>query len=273
MPTAIVTGASSGIGEAVAARLAAEGWQVVATVRDPQRLARKEWPGDVHIECLDLAGPDEPAAFAARALERYGVPDVVVNNAGTLLFSAVEDTDPVELAELFRVNVFSQVELAMAFVPGMRERGSGTIVNVTSLGGRMVFPFFTAYNASKHAMEGFSEGMWHELKPFGIRVKAVEPGFVQTAIWDKALKDDTGAARLGSDHYRRFEEAMLRFEASIGNRTPPEAAAEEVWRALNDDSDRLRYPIAAYARTIVRARRWLGEQTVMRFFHRRWMGE
>jgi NAD(P)-dependent dehydrogenase (short-subunit alcohol dehydrogenase family) len=142
---------------------------------------------------------------------------------------------------------------------------------VTSLGGRLTFPFFAGYNATKWAMEGVSEGLWHELQPFGIRVKAIEPGFVETAIWGKVLPE-ADEALPGPDAYARYLRAMAGFESSITKRTTPADAAREVYSAVIDDSDRLRYPVAAYARALVALRRAIGGQAFMRFFHDRWMG-
>jgi short-subunit dehydrogenase len=154
----------------------------------------------------------------------------------------------------------------------MRERRSGVIANVTSLGGLLVFPFFAGYNSTKWAMEGISEGLWHELKPFGIRVKAIEPGFVQTAIWGKVLPGK-GEPVEGAAAYRPYLQAMRGFEDSITSRTSPEDAAEEVFAAITDDSDRLRYPISAYAKPLSFARRLVGYRAFIRFFHTKWMGK
>ncbi len=274
MPTILVTGTSSGIGEALVRRYVAEGWTVIGTVRDTARASSTSPPGagTLRMESLDLAQPGAAAALAARVLERYGCPDVIVNNAGTLQWGPIEMASADEVEALFRVNVFSQVELVRGFVPAMRDRGSGVIVNVTSLGGRMVFPFFAIYNSSKHALEGFSEGLWHELKPFGIRVKVIEPGFVETAIWGKTMRDGSGAVLEGPAPYTGFMASMAGFERSITKRTSPDATAEEIFAAIADGSDRLRYPVAAYAKTLLGARRLLGDRFMMRFFHKRWMG-
>ncbi len=271
MRSILITGVSSGIGHACAELFAREGWRVIGTARTPGELADRVWPGDVALEALDLAVQGSGAELGARVIERYGVPDVLLNNAGMLQFGAVEDTSAEEIEHLFRVNVFEQIGLAMSLVPAMRQRGSGTIANVTSLGGRITFPFFGTYNASKHALEGFSEGLWHELKPFGIRVIAIEPGFVETAIWGKALPSSADALDV-SEPYRAYQLAMMRFETSINDRTAPAKAANEIRRAIEDSGDRMRYPVAAYARPILAARRLLGDQRVMRFFHKRWMG-
>ncbi len=271
MSSILITGVSTGIGRATANLFSQKGWSVIGTVRDPSRRPAGLDDG-VALVALDLSVPGAGTGLAERVLERHGCPDVLLNNAGMVQFGPLEDITTLELEGLFRVNVFSQMEIVRGLLPAMRERGSGTIVNVTSLGGRIVFPFFAGYNATKWAFEGLTEGLWHELKPFGIRVKAVEPGFVQTAIWGKVLPDsDEGLP--GRAEYRPYVKAMRGFEASITDRTTPEQCAEQIWSAVTDDSDRLRYPVAAYARPIVSARRWLGDQSVMRFFHGKWMGK
>ena len=275
MPSIVVTGVSTGIGRACANLYAGRGWRVTGTVRDSSRRPQ-ELDDRVSLAPLDLSVPGSATALAGLVLADAGCPDVLLNSAGAMRFGAIEDTSTEEFESIFQVNVFGQLELVRGLLPAMRERGSGTIANVTSLGGTMTFPFFGAYNSTKWALEGISEGLWHELRPFGIRVKAIEPGFVETAIWGKALPaqrskaDDSELS--GSEVYRPYMRAMLEFEATIADRTAPDAVAKEIAAALDDDSHRLRYPVGAYARPIVRARRLLGAWAVMRFFHRRWMG-
>ena len=271
MPHILITGVSTGIGRAVANLCAQRGWLVTGTVRDALKTRPDGLSATVALESLDLSVPGSAGLLAARVLADRGCPDVLLSNAGIVQFGALEDVSSEDLARIFQINLFGQHELIRALLPAMRERGSGTIANVTSLGGTITFPFFGAYNSTKWAFEGLSEGLWHELKPFGIRVKAIEPGFVETAIWSKALPG-AGADVDGSEEYRPFLRAMIAFESAIANRTTPEACAVEIARAIDDDSDRLRYPVAAYARAITRARRLLGAQWLMRFFHGRWMG-
>lgn len=273
MPSILITGVSTGIGNACANLYAQQGWRVTGTVRDhtrrPERL-----DGRVELEQLDLAVPGSADRLAGRILAKADCPDVLLSNAGSLLFGALEEVTAEDLARIFQVNVFGQLELIRGILPAMRERGSGTIANVTSLGGTLTFPFFGAYNSTKWAFESISEGLWHELKPFGVRVKAIEPGYVQTAIWDKALPSSPAGEQdpAATGPYTPYQQAMLDFEAQITDRTTPDACATEIAAAIADDSDRLRYPVAAYARPMVRARRWLGGQATMRFFHSRWMG-
>lgn len=270
MPSILITGVSSGIGRASAVHFQRQGWEVIGTVRDPACADDASCPPGVVLEALDLAQPGSAAALAAAVLERHGCPDVLLNNAGALLFGPLESTTASELQRLYQVNVFAQLELIQALLPPMRQRRSGTIANVTSLGGTMVFPFFGAYNSTKWALEALSEGLWHELRPFDIRVKAIQPGFVQTSIWGKALPQE-GAPVEGLEAYRQYLAAMVGYESSIKDRTSPEEAAVEVFRAITDDSDRLRYPVAAYAKTLTRGRRLLGSQRMMGFLHGRWM--
>ncbi len=271
MATILVTGVSTGIGRACAARFGSAGWRVIGTVRDPGRHPAGI-PGCESLEPLDLEVPGSAEALAARVLAGHGCPDVLLNNAGMLQFGPLEDLTGEELVRLYQVNVFGQMELVRALLPAMRERRSGVIANVTSLGGRVVFPFFAGYNSTKWALEGLSEGLWHELKPFGVRVKAIEPGFVETAIWGKVLPDsDDGLP--GRKEYRPFVKAMRGFEASITSRTTPEECADQVFKAVTDDTDRLRYPVAAYAKPMLAARRALGDRAFMRFFHGRWTGD
>lgn len=263
----LITGVSSGIGNALARHAAGLGWTVVGTVRGEAAPEAYGLPPTVQLEQYDASSPGASRSLAERVLATYGCPDVVVNNAGAVIYGPVEETPQARVAALFQVNVFSPVELVQALLPAMRERGTGTIANVTSLGGRMVFPFFTTYNATKHALEGFSEGLWHELKPFGIRVKAIEPGYVETPIY-KAMDEQERP----TGPYAPYLEAMNAFSDGVQKRTTPEAAAVETMRAILDESDRLRYPVAAYARPLLMARALLGPQRVMRFMHRRWMG-
>jgi NAD(P)-dependent dehydrogenase (short-subunit alcohol dehydrogenase family) len=267
VPSILITGVSSGLGQALATLAHTSNWQVFGTVRDDRGPAAHGLPEAVALYSLDLGVRGATAQLAERFLaEHGGPPDVLVNNAGYTIYAPVEEVTPDAMRDIFQVNTFAQVELTCAFLPAMRERGSGMIVNVTSLGGRLVFPFFTTYNASKHALEGFSEGLWHELMPFGIRVKAVEPGYIETPIY-KAM--DARAEPTGP--YAPFLAAMNRFSAGVSSRTSPADAAVEVWKAILDPSDRLRYPVAAYARPLLAARRLLGDLRVMRFMHGRWM--
>jgi NAD(P)-dependent dehydrogenase (short-subunit alcohol dehydrogenase family) len=265
VPSILITGVSSGLGKALASHASREGWRVFGTTRDDRPSGEHDLPDGVTLVRLELRFPHAVSTFSERFLAEFGAPDVLVNNAARAVYGPAEELSAESLAELFQVNVLSPIGLINAMLPAMRTRGSGTIVNVTSLGGKMTFPFFTAYNATKHALEGFSEGLWHELRPLGIRVKIVEPGFVDTPIYRvmEAQRQPTGP-------YAEGLRAINALQAGIRKRTSPEEAAAAVWKAILDPSRRLRYPVAAHARSLLRLRRLLGDEAFIRALHARW---
>ena len=178
--TVLITGASSGIGRATAHLFADEGWDVVATMRDPDDAAELAERAEVRIARLDVTDADSIASAVATAEEPSGAVDVLVNNAGYGAYGPFETIQPATMRRQFDVNVFGLFEVTRAVLPGMRSRRSGTIVNVSSVGGRMAYPLGTPYHATKWAVEGASEAMHFELLPLGINVRLVEPGGVNT---------------------------------------------------------------------------------------------
>lgn len=264
MPSILITGVSSGLGRALALRAHAAGWQVCGTIHENTTAEENGLPADMAVYRFEPRFPHAVSAFSQRIIADHGAPDVLVNNPAALLHGPLEKVPARELRDLFQVNVFSAVELTAALLPAMRDRGSGTIVNVGSVGGRFVLPFFAASNASWHAIEAFSEGLWHELKPFGIRVKVIELGSIEGAAEATVLDPESG------DPYAPYLSAMNGFLAGATKRTSPEDAADEVWAAIMDPSSRLRYPVGAYARRLLRARALFGS-AFTRFMHGRWM--
>ncbi len=179
-PVALVTGASSGIGREVAAQLHAKGYTVYGTSRHPDALADRKVPGVRYLE-LDLADDESIVACAAAA----GPVDLLVNNAGESMLGPIEDVPVSAVERLFRVNVVGQIALTKAVLPGMRERGGGTIVMVGSMLGSLPIPFRSTYAAAKAALRGFSDAARRELAPFGIAVFTFEPGTIATGIGDR----------------------------------------------------------------------------------------
>lgn len=235
----MITGASSGIGKATARLFASNGWNVVATMRNPDDGA--DLVGDTtSVVALDVLDSGSITAAVAEAVERFGAIDVLVNNAGYGAYGPLEATPMSVLRRQFDVNVLGLAEVTKAVLPVMRSRGSGVIVNVSSVGGRMVFPFGTLYHGSKWAVEGLSEALSFEVRLFGGRVKIVEPGGVNTDFGgrsfvftnDESLEEYQGLVRA-------FVEARANMDTS-GNQEPEEVA-EVIWEAATDGSDRLRY--------------------------------
>ena len=189
---ALITGATAGIGRHAALYLAARGFRVIATGRNGEALSELtvEAEGDLtplRLDVTDQASIDSAVEVVERITNGHGV-DVLVNNAGYGDIAPMETTTDKDLRAVFDTNVFGLMAVTRAFLPRMRERGAGRIVNVSSLGGLFTLPLFGAYNATKHAVESMSDAMRIELRPFGIEVSLIEPGPIRTKFSTTSLK-------------------------------------------------------------------------------------
>lgn len=250
--TVFITGASSGIGRATARHFAAQGWNVVATMRSPKDGA--ELAGDnVLVTRLDLLESDSIHSSVSDAIERFGAIDVLVNNAGYGAYGPLEATPMSVLRRQFDVNFFGLAELTKAVLPEMRERKSGTIINVSSIGGRVVFPFGTLYHSSKWAVEGLSEALHFEVRLFGGRVKIVEPGGVNTDFGGRSF------VFTNDENLDAYQPLVKAFTDAMGNmdtstNQDAEEVAEVIWTAATDGSDQLRYISGVGAKATLSAR-------------------
>jgi NAD(P)-dependent dehydrogenase (short-subunit alcohol dehydrogenase family) len=182
----LITGCSSGFGEAIARAALQAGDEVVATARSTEALADLEASG-AHAAALDVTDAAAIDRVVADVLDRHGGIDVLVNNAGIGSVGAVEELTMDELRAIFEVMFFGAAALAKAVLPGMRERGSGAIVQISSMGGQVVFPGYGAYCATKFALEALSEALAAEVAPLGIRVVIVEPGAFRTGLMSRGM--------------------------------------------------------------------------------------
>jgi NAD(P)-dependent dehydrogenase (short-subunit alcohol dehydrogenase family) len=182
--TWFVTGASSGFGRAFVEHAISQGHNVVATARDASPLQQliAQAPDRVLAHRLDVRHPDQAVAAVKSALERFAAVDVLINNAGYGIVGAFEETPDDELRALMDTNFFGAMNVMRAMLPAMRARKKGAIVNISSLGGQLSFSGFSAYSASKFALEGISEALAQEVAPFGIKVMIVEPGQFRTNL-------------------------------------------------------------------------------------------
>ncbi|PCC67135.1 Short-chain dehydrogenase [Nannocystis exedens] len=185
-----VTGSSSGFGRALVEEVIARGERVVATARKPDALAdlAARAPDRVHLAELDVTRPEQVRAAVAAALARFGRIDVLVNNAGFSILGAVEETDDDAVRATMELMFFAPVATTREVLPHMRARRSGTIVQITSVGGITTAPGFGAYCAAKHALEAVSESLAAEVRPHGVRVLVVEPGAFRTALFGPAFR-------------------------------------------------------------------------------------
>jgi len=231
--TVLITGCSSGYGLETARHFHLHGWNVIATMRTPRAelLPRSE---RMRILTLDVTSPTSIAAL----VEAAGAVDVLVNNAGIGLASAFEATPMATIREVFETNTFGAMAMAQAVLPQLRERGAGTIVNVTSSAVLAPFPLVAVYTASKLAIEGFSASLALELQPFGVRVKVVEPGYGPTTRFTT-----NGQARMEGlfpGPYTALAQQL--FGAKPNAVTVELDVAQAVFRAANDESTQLRFP-------------------------------
>lgn len=251
--TVLITGASSGIGEASARYFWERGWNVAATMRRPEESSLQ---GLENLSCikLDVTSNVDIKRALDETIERFGSLQVVVNNAGYAVHGIFEASKESEVREQFDVNVFGVMNLTRAVLPYLRERREGIIINVTSLAGVAGFPLGSIYDSTKWAIEGFTEALSYELEPFNVLVKLVEPGSVRSRFLQNAVV--TGHESLGV--YDEFVAAIhSKMKQRHRKQNSPEQIAEVIYRAAVDGKDRLRYLAGKDARLGKRLRRVL----------------
>jgi NAD(P)-dependent dehydrogenase (short-subunit alcohol dehydrogenase family) len=240
MSTALVTGTSTGIGFATALRLARDGHDVVATMRDPEAGAAPlldaaaDAGSRLRVAALDV----EDDASVAAAFAEAGAVDVLVNNAGTSPVGSIEELPVARWKSLFETNVFGVVRCVQAVLPSMRQRGSGCIVNISSVTGRTVLPMFGPYAASKFAVEALSEALAIEGRPFGIRVALIEPGAIATPIREKTTIPPRESPYREVAKNWGFAQNWAHDRAS-----PPDVVADAVALAAATEEWPLRWPV------------------------------
>ncbi|WP_405813871.1 oxidoreductase [Streptomyces sp. NBC_01390] len=237
-PVALVTGASSGIGKAAALALAAAGYEVVGTSRDTSRVSPLK--GVTFLD-LDVTSDASVTTAVGEVIDRFGHIDVLVNNAGIGSAGAAEESSAAQAQHLFDINVFGVIRMTNAVLPHMRAARSGRIVNISSIVGFMPQPFMAVYAASKHAVEGYSESVDHEVRQYGVRVLLVEPAWTSTAFDAASVRPDQPL-----DVYARqrhvFEDYMA---GAVRDGDDPSIVAGQIVAAATDAKPKLRYTAGA----------------------------
>ncbi|MGO9079103.1 MAG: oxidoreductase [Streptosporangiaceae bacterium] len=261
-PVALVTGASSGIGAQAAVRLRERGFTVWAAARRTERMQSLAERG-ISVLAMDLTDDESVTAGVQQVLAASGRIDVLVNNAGYGSYGAVEDVPLAEARRQFDVNVFGLARLIQLVVPTMREQRSGRIINVSSIGGKIYEPLGAWYHATKFAVEGLSDSLRIELRPFGIDVVLIEPGPIRTE-WNAIARQTMLEASAGTAYAGQAQSVARRLEAADQPRASsgPEVVAEAIDRAATTSRPRARYPVGRGAGTIVRARKVLPDRAM-----------
>lgn len=259
--TALVTGASSGIGRATAAALAARGYRVIGTSRDPAALAPERRAAGVEYTALDLT---DDSSIDGLAPVLAGV-DVLVNNAGESQSGPIEELPAEALRRLFQVNVLGPVRLTQLALPGMRERRRGRVVMVGSMLASFPLAYRSAYVASKAAIKGFSSGARHEMTPFGVWLTTVEPGSIATGISDRR----TSYLRDGSPYTADFAAMLQALDRNERGGIPAERVAATIVAAIEAPRPKARYAVGSNAPLVFGLRRLLPGGLMEKMVHRR----
>lgn len=243
--TVLITGASSGFGREASNLFQKNGWNVIATMRSPEKETELNKLENILVAGLDVQDSKSIAIAITAGIERFGTIDVLINSAGYGLMGVFESATSEQIRNLFNVNVFGLMEVTKLVLPHLRANGGGTIINISSIGGVVAMPFASLYNSSKFTVEGFSESLSHELASLNILVKIIEPGSIATNFRngvemiknDKPVYDPIMAASFPS-----YQELTAHLEKS----TVMDVAAT-LYEAATDGTTQLRYIIGADA--------------------------
>jgi NAD(P)-dependent dehydrogenase (short-subunit alcohol dehydrogenase family) len=261
MPNVLITGSSSGIGLATALELGRAGYTVYATMRNPGRapqlgetVAREKLPVEVIV--MDVDSDSSVADAVARIHSDGGQIDVLVNNAGAGTFGAIEELPLSAFRAIMETNYFGALRCIKAVLPEMRERGSGCIINVSSVSGRAVNSPLGAYSASKHALETISEALAQEARPFNIRVALVEPGIIDTPMARQSEMP------VGKTMYRQVRRYAGLFRAALATETPrpPGLVAEAIRGIIESPTWKLRHPVGPGAAAAIELRKTMTDE-------------
>ena len=254
--TVLITGASSGFGKATVKLFHQQGWNVIATMRSPENETELSALKDVLLTRLDLIDKPSIEQAVQAGIRKFGRIDVLVNNAGFGTLGALEAAPDEVIRQQFEVNLFGLIDVTKAVLPGMRASKAGVVINVSSVGGRLTFPFCTLYHATKFAVEGLTESLQYELNPLGIRLKLVEPGGYKTDFAGRSMAY-YGAG--GLDGYQKpFDQFAARLEQWPMSENLGEVA-EAIYEAATDGTEKLRYPVGEDAVQLLQTRQQIGD--------------
>ena len=257
--TVLITGASSGIGLETALYFAEKDWNTVATMRNPEKresiLKDKSSIELLHLDVLDV---QSIRTAIKETVKKHGVIHAIVNNAGYALMGVFEKSSRVQVEKQYKTNVFGMMDVIREILPQFRKQKSGTIINVASIGGRIGVPMYSLYQGTKWAVEGFSEALYHELRPLNIKVKIIEPGLIKTNFYggsmDRIKTEDLG-------EYAFFAAPTLKnLNNSDDKGSHPKVVAKGIYKAASTKSWKLRYSLGKMAKVSLIMQKLLPER-------------
>jgi len=253
--TVFITGSSSGIGKASVKYFAQKGWNVAATMRNPSKEKELNTLEHVKLFTLDVTNSESIQKAIADAIECFGGIDVIINNAGYGGVGIFEAAQKEQIQRQFDTNVFGVMNVIREILPYFRKRKEGCIINISSIAGFVTFPIYSIYNASKFALEGFTEALQFELRPFNIKVKNIEPGAIKTDFY--ARSQDL-FKKEGLTDYDNYAQIAFANTQKVGNDAPgPDVVVKKIYQAAIDTSYRLRFPAGIQAKAVLIARKIL----------------
>ncbi|QPH38687.1 SDR family oxidoreductase [Pedobacter endophyticus] len=241
MQTIFITGASSGFGKETAKLFQAKGWNVIATMRSPEKEHELTKLENILVLELDVQDENSIKTAVQKGIEKYGKIDALLNNAGFAVMGIFETASEEQIQNQYDVNVFGMMRTTKAILPFMRTQAKGVIVNISSVAGRVGLPFASIYESSKFAVEGFSEALHFEVGNFGIKVKIIEPGSSPTNFGNARKSTDNDIADY-NPFLGKFFENYPKKTAQCKTATLQEVA-ETIYNAVTDKRDKLRYII------------------------------
>ena len=254
----LVTGSSSGIGRSTVESFSAAGWTVVATMRTPQKEKLLQKLPGVELIALDVTDNDSIKTVVKKVFEDHGRIDAVVNNAGYGLVGVFEDTTEEQIRRQFDTNVFGLMSVCREVIPFMRSQGFGHIINVSSVGGRITLPLYSAYHSTKWAVEGFTESLQFELGGFGIKTVLIEPGAIKTDFYDRSA--DRTELEFNSPYKAYADHVYGQYDSAAQSAVGPEVVAKVILKAATTNKPKQRYPVGGNAPALMKLRKFLPEK-------------
>lgn len=267
--TILITGTSSGIGCATAKYFQERGWNVAATMRNPQKETKLGKLSGVKVFKLDVLDEGSIHKAVKDSIREFRGIDVIVNNAGYAAFGPFEAATNEQIERQFKTNLFGAMHLIRAVLPYFREKNAGMIINVSSVGGRLTFPLNSLYHASKFALEGFSESLYYELEPFNIKVKLVEPGGVKTDFASRS------ADWLMNSKLKVYDDLVNKFKNSMKKAvqfSDPSTIAAVIYEAAIDGTTQLRYVAGRDAVQLLAAREKISQEEYYQMMKKNLLG-
>jgi NADP-dependent 3-hydroxy acid dehydrogenase YdfG len=255
--TILITGASSGIGKATAISFQAKGWNVIATMRTPEKETELSKLDNTLVTRLDVLDLESIENAITQSIERFGKIDVLVNNAGYGAYGPLEAFPRENIVRQFNTNVIGLLDVTKAILPHFRENKDGVIINISSIGGKMTFPLGALYHGTKFAVEGISEALNYEMASIGVKVKLVEPGMIATDFGGRSFdfqNDDT------LTEYQGIVSAVFAgFQQAGSNASPASLVADVIYQAATDGSSTLRYRAGKDAEDLLDSRKQMND--------------